>query len=120
MAVPFVWLLSVAPGRRPSPTPRSVAIPGHAATTNPAPTSCVCEGGRAGGTATCLPSGSHGGHHGVVSGVRDYLAWHEQYDDPGSSLSRRLALVRGVLREELDARPGPGRGSRRGRGRSGS
>jgi hypothetical protein len=43
----------------------------------------------------------------VVSGVRDYLAWHEQYDDPGSSLSRRLALVREVLRAELDARPGP-------------
>jgi hypothetical protein len=43
----------------------------------------------------------------VVSGVRDYLAWHEQYDDLGSSLSRRLALVREVLRAELDARPGP-------------
>jgi len=42
-----------------------------------------------------------------VSGVRDYLAWHEQYDDPGSSLPRRLALVRDVLRAELDARPGP-------------
>lgn len=46
-------------------------------------------------------------HHGAVSGVRDYLAWHEQYDDPGSSLPRRLALVREVLRAELDARPGP-------------
>lgn len=43
----------------------------------------------------------------MVSGVRDYLAWHEQYDDPGSSLPRRLALVREVLRAELDARPGP-------------
>ncbi len=42
-----------------------------------------------------------------VSGVRDYLAWHELYDDPGSSLPRRLALVREVLRAELDARPGP-------------
>jgi hypothetical protein len=42
----------------------------------------------------------------VVS-VRDYLAWHEQYDDPGSSLPRRLALVREALRAELDARPGP-------------
>jgi SAM-dependent methyltransferase len=42
-----------------------------------------------------------------VSGVRDYLAWHEQYDDPGSSLQRRLALVQEVLRAELDARPGP-------------
>jgi hypothetical protein len=42
-----------------------------------------------------------------VSGVRDYLTWHELYDDPGSSLPRRLALVREVLRAELDARPGP-------------
>lgn len=42
-----------------------------------------------------------------MSGVRDYLAWHEQYDDPGSSLPHRLALVRDVLRAELDARPGP-------------
>jgi hypothetical protein len=42
-----------------------------------------------------------------VSGVRDYLAWHELYDDPGSSLSRRLALVQDVVRSELDARPGP-------------
>ena len=58
-------------------------------------------------TATCLPSGSDVGHHGGVSGVRDYLAWHELYDDPGSSLPRRLALVREVLRGELDARPGP-------------
>ena len=38
--------------------------------------------------------------------MRDYLAWHELYDDPGSSLPRRLALVREVLRAELDARPG--------------
>jgi hypothetical protein len=42
-----------------------------------------------------------------MSGIRDYLAWHQQYDDPGSSLSRRLALVREVLQAELDARPGP-------------
>jgi hypothetical protein len=42
-----------------------------------------------------------------VSGVRDYLAWHQQYDAPASSLPRRLALVREVLRAELDARPGP-------------
>ena len=40
-----------------------------------------------------------------MSGVRDYLAWHEQYDDPGSSLPQRLAMVRDVLRAELDARP---------------
>ncbi len=42
-----------------------------------------------------------------MNGVRDYLAWHEKYDDPGSSLPRRLVLVRDVLRTELDARPGP-------------
>lgn len=42
-----------------------------------------------------------------MSGVRDYLAWHEKYNDQGSSLPRRLALVREVLRAELDARPGP-------------
>jgi hypothetical protein len=42
-----------------------------------------------------------------VSGVRDYLAWHELYDDPRSSLSRRLASVREVLHAELDVRPGP-------------
>src|SRR4051794_1101226 len=83
----------------------SVSIPGRADTTNPAPASCAR--GRAGHTASCLPSGSDGGHHGVVSGVRDYLAWHEQYEDPGSSLSRRLALVREVLQAELDTRPGP-------------
>jgi len=50
---------------------------------------------------------SDDGHHGGVSGVRDYLAWHEQYDDPRSSLPRRLALVREMLRSELDARTGP-------------
>ncbi len=54
-----------------------------------------------------LPSRLGGGHHGAVSGLRDYVAWHERYDDPGSSLSRRLALVQEVLGAELDARPGP-------------
>ncbi len=42
-----------------------------------------------------------------MDGVRDYLAWHEKYDNPGSTLSRRLALVREVLHAELDVRPGP-------------
>ncbi len=42
-----------------------------------------------------------------VSGVRDYVAWHEQYADPGSTLPRRLAMVREALHGELDARPGP-------------
>ena len=35
-------------------------------------------------------------------GVRDYLAWHELYDDLGSSLSRRLALGRELL-DPVDA-----------------
>lgn len=38
--------------------------------------------------------------------MRDYLDWHRDYDDPGSALSRRLAMVREHLRTELDARPG--------------
>lgn len=39
--------------------------------------------------------------------MRDYLAWHEAYDDPESSLSRRLAMVQQHLRAELDRREGP-------------
>jgi hypothetical protein len=38
--------------------------------------------------------------------VRDYVAWHEEYENPGSSLPRRLEMVREVLRAELDARTG--------------
>src|SRR4051794_31400758 len=71
-------------------------------------TGVVCLRGRAGWLNGDLPPLRLGwGNHGVVSGVRDYLAWHEQYDDLESSLSPRLALVREVLRAELDARPGP-------------
>lgn len=37
----------------------------------------------------------------------DWFAWHSPYDDPGSFLSRRLAVVRGRLAEALDTcRPG--------------
>ena len=39
--------------------------------------------------------------------MRDYLAWHDEYDDPGSDLSRRLRLVQEHLRVELDRRSGP-------------
>ncbi|MGL5929405.1 MAG: hypothetical protein ACRCY8_10745 [Dermatophilaceae bacterium] len=46
-------------------------------------------------------------HDRHVTDVRDYLAWHDMYDDPNSSLSRRLELIREVLRTELSARPGP-------------
>jgi hypothetical protein len=38
----------------------------------------------------------------------DWFAWHSPYDDPGSSLSRRLAVVQARTTEALDScRPGP-------------
>ena len=36
---------------------------------------------------------------------RDWVEWHQEYDDPGSLLSRRLELVQGHLRAELDRVP---------------
>lgn len=37
----------------------------------------------------------------------DWFAWHSPYDDPGSMLSRRVAMVRARLAEALDTcRPG--------------
>ncbi|SCL51631.1 Methyltransferase domain-containing protein [Micromonospora citrea] len=40
--------------------------------------------------------------------TRDWYAWHEDYEDPGSALSRRLAEVRMRIRAALDAAaPGP-------------
>jgi hypothetical protein len=36
---------------------------------------------------------------------RDWVEWHQDYDDPGSLLSRRLELVQGHLRAELDHAP---------------
>lgn len=39
---------------------------------------------------------------------RDWLAWHDSYDQPGSSLERRLLVVRARIAEALDsAPPGP-------------
>lgn len=39
---------------------------------------------------------------------RDWVAWHEPYDDPGSNLERRLRWVQRRIRQALDeARPGP-------------
>jgi hypothetical protein len=35
----------------------------------------------------------------------DWAAWHEDYDDPGSVLSGRLAAVQGIVREALDGLP---------------
>ena len=39
---------------------------------------------------------------------RDWVEWHRDYDDPGSLLSRRLELVQGHLRAELDHAPAGG------------
>ena len=38
--------------------------------------------------------------------MTDWLAWHGQYQDPNSSLSRRLRLIRGHLHDWLDGRRG--------------
>jgi hypothetical protein len=36
---------------------------------------------------------------------RDWLEWHERYDDPASHLARRLTLVQGHLKRAFDACP---------------
>jgi hypothetical protein len=36
---------------------------------------------------------------------RDWAEWHRDYDDPGSFLSRRLEIVQGHLRAEVDRAP---------------
>jgi hypothetical protein len=38
----------------------------------------------------------------------DWRAWHEDYEDPGSALGRRLLVVQGLVRAALDA-AAPGR-----------
>ncbi len=38
--------------------------------------------------------------------MKDWVAWHDAYDDPGSSLSRRLAVVQKRLDQILDASRG--------------
>jgi len=40
--------------------------------------------------------------------TRDWHEWHSEYDDPASSLSRRLADVRRLLGADLDARADAG------------
>jgi SAM-dependent methyltransferase len=45
--------------------------------------------------------------------ARDWQEWHRDYDDPGSSLSRRLTEVRRVLGADLDRRLAAGRCSLR-------
>jgi hypothetical protein len=37
--------------------------------------------------------------------VRDYVAWHDHYDDPGSSLSLRLLVVQDQIASALDELP---------------
>jgi hypothetical protein len=37
--------------------------------------------------------------------VRDWVAWHEQYDDPASRLSARLTQVKQQLAAALDRAP---------------
>jgi hypothetical protein len=39
----------------------------------------------------------------VIMSERDWISWHDHYDTPGSSLSRRLAVVRERVRLALDA-----------------
>jgi len=40
--------------------------------------------------------------------MRDYLAWHDDYDRPGSNLHLRLLVVQDLIAATLDeARPGP-------------
>ena len=43
--------------------------------------------------------------------TRDWHEWHQQYDDPASSLSRRLEDVRRLLGADLDARAAAGQRS---------
>lgn len=42
-----------------------------------------------------------------MPGTHDWSDWHDGYDDPGSTLSWRLGVVRGHVARFLDERPGP-------------
>jgi hypothetical protein len=43
-----------------------------------------------------------------MGGMRDWVAWHEAYDDPSSHLSARLRTVQGYLSDAIgQAPPGP-------------
>lgn len=42
----------------------------------------------------------------MADATRDYVEWHRGYDDPTSTLSRRLSVVRRRLGQALDAIPG--------------
>jgi hypothetical protein len=43
-----------------------------------------------------------------ADGMRDYLKWHEAYDDPASDLSWRLRQVQAYIRSALDQMDGQG------------
>jgi hypothetical protein len=45
--------------------------------------------------------------------VQEWVKWHQEYDVPGSKLSRRLTIVRGLLEEALVELPEGERGERR-------
>src|SRR5262249_58569663 len=61
---------------------------------------------RAGGTrGKRAPHDLGAGSTGVSAAGRDWRAWHGAYDDPGSSLARRLAVVRARIADTLDAAP---------------
>jgi hypothetical protein len=38
----------------------------------------------------------------MLGGMRDYLRWHDAYDDPDSDLSWRLRQAQGYIRQALD------------------
>jgi hypothetical protein len=42
-----------------------------------------------------------------AGGMRDYLKWHDAYDDPDSDLSWRLSQARAHIRRGLDQVEGP-------------
>ena len=42
-----------------------------------------------------------------ADGLRDYVAWHDAYDDPQSSLSWRLSVVRSWIERWLDEHSSP-------------
>ncbi|HEY8545827.1 MAG TPA: hypothetical protein VIL36_12295, partial [Acidimicrobiales bacterium] len=37
--------------------------------------------------------------------MRDWVRWHDAYDDPGSALRRRLDVVRRLVADALDQAP---------------
>jgi hypothetical protein len=41
----------------------------------------------------------------MSTGARDWVAWHQQYEDNDSDLSRRLEVVQTEIRKALSARP---------------